>query len=102
MFCIEAGSESPTCYFRIPFRSGNLHRGRGKILSLSVRLERRSNFRRRRLKPGEPIKPCDGEIFSKRNSHIHPSSHSRTPTTNPTHIRRDIDGFRTRMLLKHP
>ena len=54
------------------------------------------------IENGEPIKPCDGDVLFERNSHIHPSSHPRTPTTNPTHIRRDIDGFRTRTLLKHP
>ena len=34
MFCIEAGNELPTCYFRCD-------RGRGRIRSFSVRLGRR-------------------------------------------------------------
>jgi len=64
-------------------------------------LKAETKIRSSEIKNGEPIKPCDGDVLFERNSHIHPSSHLRTPTTNPTHIRRGIDGFRTRTLLKH-
>ena len=101
-FCIEPGNESPACYFRTVYSVVVTHRSRGKIVPCLVWLKRRSDGSRRRLKRGEPIKPCDAGILFERNSHIHPSSHLRTPTTNPTHIRRDIDGFRTRTLLKRP